>query len=105
NKRYQGLIDTGAEISVINRKICLANKWHFSSVSGKIHYAGKGHSVNRIGITELLEIKYNNRTITHQFEVMDLSDTTDIILGYDILPKLGITLQGVAYKWDDQIEQ
>ncbi|KAG0178029.1 hypothetical protein DFQ28_004001, partial [Apophysomyces sp. BC1034] len=68
NKRYQGLIDTGAEISVINRKICLANKWHFSSVSGKIHYAGKGHSVNHIGITELLEIKYNNRTITHQFE-------------------------------------
>ena len=103
NKRLLGLIDTGAEISVINKAVCDANKWSYSPVSGKILFAGKDSTVKRIGMTEPLELRYNQRTFTHQFEVMDM-EQHNVILGYDLLPKLGIALLGVAAQWDDQLD-
>ncbi|KAJ8651514.1 hypothetical protein O0I10_012927 [Lichtheimia ornata] len=101
NKRLLGLVDTGAEISVINKTLCDANNWSYTPVDGKIMYAGKNDVVKRVGITEPLQLQYNNRQFTHRFEVMDL-EQYNLILGFDILPKLGISLQGVAVKWDDQ---
>ncbi|CDH60654.1 hypothetical protein RO3G_15169 [Lichtheimia corymbifera JMRC:FSU:9682] len=103
NSRCLGLVDTGAEISVINKSLCDENKWSFTTVSGDIMYAGKDHSVKRIGITEPLRIRYNGRTLVHRFEVMELGHY-NVILGFDLLPKLGIALQGVAAKWDDQVD-
>ncbi|CDH61439.1 hypothetical protein RO3G_15169 [Lichtheimia corymbifera JMRC:FSU:9682] len=101
NKRLLGLVDTGAEISVINKTLCDANNWSYTPVDGKIIYAGKNDAVKRMGITEPLQLQYNNRRVTHRFEVMDL-EPYNLILGFDILPKLGISLHGVAVKWDDQ---
>ncbi len=67
NKRILGLVDTGAEISVINKTLCNANNWSYTPVDGKIIYAGKNDAVKRMGITEPLQLQYNNRQVTHRF--------------------------------------
>ncbi|CDH61104.1 hypothetical protein RO3G_16746 [Lichtheimia corymbifera JMRC:FSU:9682] len=103
NERLLGLVDTGAEISVINKAVCDKHKWLYTPVAGNILFAGKDSSVERIGLTAPLKLRYNQRTFTHRFEVMDL-DQHDVILGYDLLPKLGISLLGVSTQWDDQID-
>ncbi|CEP16115.1 hypothetical protein [Parasitella parasitica] len=76
SKRAIGLIDTGSEVSIT------------------------------IGQTEPIEVKYNGRTSMHRFEIIEFDDDnkTDVILGYEILPKLGIALTtGVAYNFDDNV--
>ncbi|CEP12318.1 hypothetical protein [Parasitella parasitica] len=67
--------------------------------------AGKDNAIYKIGRTEPVEIKYNGRTSTHRFQIIDFDDDdkTDMILGYEILPKLGVALTGVAYNFDDNI--
>lgn len=101
--RALGLIDTGAEISVINRKFIEINKVKFYHKTGLINLAGKDNVVKRIGITEPLELKYNGKTFHHSFEIMDFNedDKCNVILGLDILSHLGIALTGVAHNWDD----
>ncbi|CEP15478.1 hypothetical protein [Parasitella parasitica] len=40
----------------------------------------------------------------HRFEIIELDDDkTDVIQGFEILPKLGIALTGVAYNFDDNV--
>jgi len=101
--RALGLIDTGADFSVLNKSFLINNKIRFFSKNGLLNLAGRNNHVNRIGVTESIEICYNGKTSFHSFEIMDFdsSDKFDVILGNDILPQLGITLSGVAYKWDD----
>ncbi|CEP08640.1 hypothetical protein, partial, partial [Parasitella parasitica] len=67
--------------------------------------AGKNNTVNRLGRTEPIEIKYNGKSSIHTFEIIEFDDNdqTDVILGYEILPKLGIALTGVAHNFDDAV--
>ena len=77
----------------------------FHMAKGTLYLAGKGKTIERIGITDPLTIKYHRGIeFTHTFEIMDMETDTDIYLSSDILPKLGIYLQGVAHKWDDEDE-
>ncbi|HYT44042.1 MAG TPA: retropepsin-like aspartic protease, partial [Methylomirabilota bacterium] len=100
NERVLGLVDTGADFSAISLDWLTKNKISrdIIPVNGKIHFAGHGHDTDRFGITKPLQIKYNGRTITHSFEVMKLQEGTNVLLGFDIMPKLGISLTGVAFK-------
>ncbi|KAG0165760.1 hypothetical protein DFQ29_001387, partial [Apophysomyces sp. BC1021] len=104
DEHMEGLVDTGSELSAISLEWLMNNKksWEIIPVKGQIQFAGHGHDTTRIGVTNPLKIQYNNRTITHSFEVMKLHKGTDLLLGFDIMPKLGIALTGVAIKWDDQ---
>ncbi|KAI9490044.1 hypothetical protein BDB00DRAFT_746257, partial [Zychaea mexicana] len=68
---------------------------------GKLHLAAKNMYIDRIGITETKQIKYNGLHTSHAFEVMELEDNIELYIGSDLLPKLGIFLQGVAHKWDE----
>ncbi|GAN11884.1 hypothetical protein MAM1_1196c11506 [Mucor ambiguus] len=66
----------------------------------------KNSTVTRIGKTEPMEVTYtNNIKFVHQFEVIEFNDKLstefDVLLGIDVLPKLNIYLQGVAYKFPD----
>ena len=103
-ERLSGLLDTGGEISAINASLCNKNNWTIVPRSGDIHFAGRGHLVKRVGTTQPLNIHYNGRNIIHTFEIMELQDDTEVILGLDIMPKLGIALTGVATNWDDNAQ-
>ncbi|KAG1121361.1 hypothetical protein G6F42_012503 [Rhizopus arrhizus] len=105
--RAIGLVDTGSELSVISKKFILSNKIPFvtNNHNAILKLAGKNNTINRVGRTEPIEISYNGKISTHTFEIIEFddSDQTDAILGYEILPKLGIALTGVAHNFDDAV--
>lgn len=112
-RRIIGKVDPGSDISFINKSIL--NK-SFSNIqtyktNGFLNFLSvnddnKNSTVTRIGKTEPMEVTYtNNIKFAHEFEVIkfndELSTEFDVLLGVDILPKLNIYLQGVAYKFPD----
>ena len=103
NKRYWALVDSGAEISVVNKRLCHDNNWSIQSIDGNIVYPGTGDQRARIGITKPLNISYNGHKTTFAFEVMDL-DKEDVIIGADLMPHIGLAITGLAVRWDDEEE-
>ena len=100
NKRCLALVDSGADTSVINKRLCDTNNWSINHVNGNIWYAGNGDARPRIGTTTPLQISYNGHKPTFSFEVMNLA-RDDVIIGRDLMPLIGIALTGLAIKWDD----
>ncbi|CEP10697.1 hypothetical protein [Parasitella parasitica] len=113
NRRIIGKVDPGSDISFINKSIL--NK-EFSKIqtyktSGYLNFLSvnddnKNSTVRRIGQTEPMEVTYtNNIKFDHVFEVIEFNDELstefDVLLGIDILPKMNIYLQGVAFKFPD----
>lgn len=113
NRRIIGKVDPGADISFINKNIL--NK-EFSNIqtyktTGYLNFLSvnddnKNSTVKRIGKTEPMEVTYtNNIKFTHVFEVIEFNDELstefDVLLGIDILSKMNIYLQGVAFKFPD----
>ena len=93
-------LDSGAEISVIDRKLCINNNWSINYINGKIKYAGSGDQRARIGTCGPLKISYNNHKPMFTFEVMDL-ECEEMIIGKDLMPHIGLAITGIAVKWDD----
>ncbi|KAI8640516.1 hypothetical protein BD408DRAFT_325968, partial [Parasitella parasitica] len=55
-----------------------------------------------LGKTDDIHIKYNGRDVHHSFFIMkELGNDKHSLFGCDIFSKLGITLAGVAFNWDD----
>lgn len=101
NKRYWALVDSGAEISVVNKRLCHDNNWTIQSIDGNILYPGTGDRRARIGVTEPLHISYNGHKTKFSFEVMDLGKE-DVIIGADLMPHIGLAITGLAVRWDDE---
>ena len=104
NKRYWALVDSGAEISVVNKRLCNNNNWSIQSIDGNIMCPGTGDRRARIGVTKPLHISYNGHKTTFAFEVMDL-DQEDVIIGADLMPHIGLAITGLAVHWDDEEEE
>ncbi|CEP09774.1 hypothetical protein [Parasitella parasitica] len=113
NDAYPEGLSAGSDISFINKSIL--NK-EFSKIqtyktSGYLNFLSvnddnKNSTVRRIGQTEPMEVTYtNNIKFDHVFEVIEFNDELstefDVLLGIDILPKMNIYLQGVAFKFPD----
>ncbi|CEP06855.1 hypothetical protein, partial, partial [Parasitella parasitica] len=114
NARIIGKVDPGSDISIMNKTVL--NK-QFSSIKnikalgGYLMFLGNNsdgtpNRIKRIGKTEPMEITYlNGIKFDHSFEIIDFNDEMaeefDVLLGVDILPKLGIYLSGVAHCWAD----
>ncbi|OAD66988.1 hypothetical protein PHYBLDRAFT_174695 [Phycomyces blakesleeanus NRRL 1555(-)] len=97
------LLDTRAE------RFCLDIHFYNNSiklpivkVEGYLVFAGKNQTSKRLGRTVLLEVAYaNGHNFAHSFELIETNESdNDLILGQDIMPKLGITLAGVAIDWN-----
>jgi len=104
-QRLMALVDTGADVSIINKNILRKNK-HFhhikiNPIRGQFMLAKKGAVASRDGTTSLLNVSYNGHQHKHSFEILELDDGIDVILGRDIFPFIGVTLNGVAVNWDD----
>lgn len=73
-------------------------------LSGSLNFASVNSSAKRIGKTEPLSLSYiNNITFKHEFELVNFNHDLefDVLLGAEILPKMGIGLTGVAVNWND----
>ena len=95
---YHTLIDTGAEISLIDKTLAEELQLNVKPETGNINLAQAGATVPRIGITHPLSISAifpdskpqpTSMKITHEFEVMNL-DKKDyqFIIGKDLLTTL-----------------
>jgi len=107
-QRLMAFLDTGSDVSLINKRLfdknsCFHN-FKLNSVNGELQFAQKGSVTNRFGQTEKLKISYNGRKYEHEFDVLELEDGMDVLIGTDILPYIGVALVGVAVNWDDNNE-
>ncbi|KAL0089017.1 hypothetical protein J3Q64DRAFT_1882681 [Phycomyces blakesleeanus] len=75
---------------------------HVSFVEEYLVFAEKNQTSKRLRQSVSLEVTYaNGHNFTHSFELMETNESdNDLILGQDIMPKLGIALAGVAIDWN-----
>lgn len=100
--RHLALIDSGSDISLLSSDLC--NKYNITikpCLNIQITLANNEH-VPLLGKTDMILIKYNGRDIKHSFFVMnELGNGKQSLFGCDLFSKLGISLSGVAFNWDD----
>ncbi|KAG1619808.1 hypothetical protein G6F44_012941 [Rhizopus delemar] len=101
NNNTYGIIDTGANVSVINKNFANANNIEFNSIPGHLVLAN-GNKIPRMQTTHFVNVEYDNvdSVIKHKFDVIDdtiLSYDNKILIGIDLLPKLSIHLMNVAH--------
>ncbi|CEP17075.1 hypothetical protein [Parasitella parasitica] len=98
----EALIDSGSDISILTSQLC--NKYDIAiHPSSNIQITlANNDNVSLLGKTDDLLIKYNGRNVSHSFFVMhELGNGQNSLFGCDMFSKLGISLAGVAYNWDD----
>lgn len=98
-------LDSGAQVSVLNKKFAIDNNIKFHKIDGCLVLAD-GSKIDREQTVDYLSIDYDgvNKTILHKFDVIDnnlLSNSNQILVGIDLMPQLTIHLVNVAYKYKD----
>ena len=110
NEKLVGTLDTGAEISLINKAYKFEDPSIFEKINptkGQLIFAVKGSTAQRIGQTKKLEISYKGKpTFDHAFEIIEMhnKNKTPLLIGRDLIPKLGIQVMNLAYTFDEQEE-
>ena len=79
-REYLGVLDTGATISIVAKKILPLGSLKNTMTTGAIRI-GDGHVVHSCGDCEV-EVPMGSRTIAHRFYVMD-TEAFDFVLGTD----------------------
>ncbi|KAG1441540.1 hypothetical protein G6F56_011436 [Rhizopus delemar] len=102
NINTYGVIDTGANVSVLNKKFATDNKIEFHTIPGNLRLAN-GKRIPRMRTIDFVNVEYDNinNIIKHKFDIIDdhvLSYENRILIGIDLLPKLSIHLTNVAVK-------
>ena len=79
-REYLGVLDTGATISIVAKKILPCGSLKNTMTTAAIRM-GHGHVVHSCGDCEV-EVPMGSRTIAHRFYVMD-TEAFDFVLGTD----------------------
>ena len=79
-REYLGVLDTGATISIVAKKILPCGSLKNTITTAAIRM-GDGHVVHSCGDCEV-EVPMGSRTIAHRFYVMD-TEAFDFVLGTD----------------------
>lgn len=102
-----GLLDSGSEISLINKDFANTNHIKYEKVDGNLVFID-GTQVSRMRTVAPLQLLYDgiDSPITHYFDVVAESKAfgkDQILIGRDLIPKLGITpFVNVAYKYKNK---
>lgn len=107
NEKLIAMLDTGSQVSLINKNYEFEDQNIFNNLlPTKITFSfiDKNVVANRTGKTQPLEVKYRGRTpFNHSFEVVDMPiKKLPILIGRDLIPKLGISIDNIAYSFEDQ---
>ena len=93
-REYLGVLDTGASLSFVAKKVLLCGDLKNIMPTAAIRM-GDGHVVHSCGNCEV-EVPMGSRSIAHRFYVMD-NEAFDFVLGTDFLVEhsqiLSLTLQ------------
>ncbi|CDH58942.1 predicted protein [Lichtheimia corymbifera JMRC:FSU:9682] len=96
NQRIHALLDDGANFSAVDKTFCDEHEIKVLPAKGYIQLASAETKVARIGITEELDIWYNNRHIKHSFEVMQLARYKKASIGKNLFNEFGIGYTGLV---------
>jgi hypothetical protein len=98
------LIDSGSNFSSLDKSFVQNKNIPFVSITGSIALAQKDHTSQRIGITNATKVSYNQKTLTADFEIMELPTDENYVcvIGTDLFEKLGIALMGLAVSHHDK---
>ena len=102
-KRIFGLLDTGANLSIININLVNEMGLTIQPRKGTISQAISGEVKPRLGIVENLELKAGKTSVIANFDVADLSDDLELIIGMNLFNKLGFQLSNIPFTWPDTI--
>ena len=92
------LLDTGAELSVISKRLADTLGVPILERPGCILYVGAEHAIQRLGSAgQPLTVRAGERSVKHVFEVMDLREGLDCILGRDLFHALGFVLSKIPH--------
>jgi hypothetical protein len=99
NEKVIGLLDTGANVSIIHKELVDKKRWKIDPKSGTITQAMEGKPQPRIGVVSDVSIEVGDRKIKATLEVAKLSGSVDFIIGMDLFNQLGFKLQNVPFTW------
>ncbi|SAM04409.1 hypothetical protein [Absidia glauca] len=104
NSRAYALLDTEADVSVISRSFIEVNKILIQPNSTCLNLAGKDNTLLTYGKSSPILVSFNNVTLKHQFEVIDLDDEDriDCYIGDDLINLFNITVSNIPCHWPDQ---
>ncbi|MGH2611975.1 MAG: RNase H-like domain-containing protein [Rhabdochlamydiaceae bacterium] len=97
--RVTAFVDGGASTSFVSRQFAEKHNWKWSPVSGSIKSALVNNNTQRIGIVQNKRLENGKKIIIADFEVADLGDNEDFIIGLDLFPKLGYEINNVPFTW------
>lgn len=102
NRQVKALLDTGADRSLIGMNFAKENKWNITphTNTGSVIMTMKGDTGHRYGCIKDVPLQYMNRQYQHTFEVLPLAENIKVTIGLDLMPKLGISIHGLATQWN-----
>jgi hypothetical protein len=103
NVRTMATVDSGANKSILSPKLVSLLSLPITSPrgNGSIQLAASKVEVPRIGTVNKVNFCHNGIKTIHDFEIMDLNrELSDVIIGTDLMGKVGLGLTGLATSWD-----
>ncbi|KAG2223884.1 hypothetical protein INT45_012757 [Circinella minor] len=103
DRRILAFLDTGCDKSSLSLEYIKDNKLFFTPFTdrGSIITSIEGLEGKRVGEVKNILLKYGGKTFTYTFEALPLSENIIMIIGMDLMLKLGISIHGLATSWDD----
>jgi predicted aspartyl protease len=98
NVQIIGLLDTGANVSVIDEKYAKQNNWEIESVSGEIILATIGKAQPRVGRIKT-KVVIGSKTVETNLEVVSLSGGEKLLVGMDLFKKFNFQLRNIPFTW------
>lgn len=100
--RHLALIDSGSDVSLLSEHLCQQHNIPFHPCPHIKITLANNRLAPLLGQTDKIHLKYNGRDVHHSFLVMhELGAAKQALFGCDIFSKLGISLTGIAFNWDD----
>ena len=100
--KIKAIMDTGATGSFISPALVKHLNCKVIPTKGNILLAGKGTRVSRKGATDSLSLSIKGKKLHHRFEIFDLPEGINCIIGMDLIPKLGIGFTGLPDEFPEE---
>ena len=99
DKKVLALIDTGANISVIDRRLAETIKVEIWRTSGSIGLVGQRNQLLRIGQVKKVRLQMGRHVVHADLELAELGDKLPMIIGMDLFDKLGLKMSNIPITW------
>ena len=101
----QAMVDTGANVSSIDSDLCERLSITTEPVSRSASIPGHGNTIFHKMMAFPIDIRAREHSTTHSFAAFQQQEGVQVILGHDLLPKLGISLCGLPLCYPDSKQE